>query len=381
MANGGGIWAERLNGMLGQTRSPRQTAWLGREMNKLNFSPEEIVERMERGRLSPEDTRRIKWEIVDQTLYVSGKGRQTEFMQSPLGRFVEQFKFWTVNTGRLLKQNVIEEARHGNLAPMARMIVLFPIFGELYADVRSLVRGTSRPSDPGERILEDFFMVGGLALIGDLIQQIQRRDMTGALTWAAGPTVSTLADVGAQAYRGIEAGVTQNAEALRQQMQQTGRWLTQRGLPFIGPWLSQQMRTDPQAKKRAEYTWDQRLGLDPWQRALDHAERLEARKKATMAHVNELAASGQIVAARSVLDSFNAQHGTRLALDPAAVMKRREREMMRTNPRATAVERTRRLSPGVRAILEQGLKEGEYAMPGGRCWRRPRRTSDGKPRR
>jgi hypothetical protein len=350
MANGGAVWAQRLDKMLASgDLSAGQTAWLRRQLDTYHFSPKEIDARFRDGGLSPEDVRRIQWETVDQVLfYPAGKARQTEFAQHPLGRVVLQFRNWVVNQGRLLNQSVIDEMRHGNYAPAARMVPIFPILGELYLDGKSLVTGVSRPDSVAARVFEDVLAVGGLAQVGDLIQAYGRRGATGALQWASGASLTNAADIVEQAYK----GVLRAFDGGKNPWPATARWWVKQ-TPFVGQWLSNQMRTDAKAMRDADRTWDQRLGLDSVDNALRQAERDKTMGRAVMARALELAAGGDVTAAQTLLEEFNQAHGTALALNPTSIQRRQEKVIRQSTPEGRRQERLQRLPPAARSRIEQ----------------------------
>ena len=360
-ANAGRLWAQRLNGMLGGGRRPRETAWLGRELERLNFSRDEIASRMREGRLQDEDVRRIAWELVDQTMYTQGAARRSEFMEHPLGRAVMQFKFWGINTGRLLHQMAWEEGiKNRNPAVLARMAILFPLLGELTNDFRSLARGTPRehPLDPEQplqvfyRFLEDFNTVAGFGLVSEFFDRVNQAGARGALGWLAGPALGDAAQIAENGWKTLTAAVNQDEGKLRQ-MIDTNLRFGARQIPFVGPQLSNYMRTDPQAAKRAEQTWQQRLGIDPWDNRLKALERIDRMGHATAKRANELAGKGQVDEAQALLDRFNLQHGTRYTLNAGAISRRKTQEAQKADPEAERIARLRKLSPAVRALLDE----------------------------
>lgn len=338
-ANAGRAWGNRLNRLLGASRSPRDTAFLERELTRLNFSKPEITQAMEQGRLGPESLNRVAWEIVDQTMFISGAGRRTEFMQHPLGRALSQFKFWGINAGRLIHQMAWQEGvLNRNPSVLAQMALVWPLMGELTNDLRALARGTERDNDPftptgfTKRFFEDFFVVGGFGLVTEATEAFTRSGERGMFNFISGPTISDAIKIGNLAHRAIGAAVNQNPDELERTLRESGRFVT-RQIPFVGPILSQQMREDPRAERRARLTWDQRLGLDPEHARIRRLERLDRQAGRAVRAADQRAASGDVEGARESLERFNRAHGTFLRLSPSGIRAQQRRSQPEAPPR------------------------------------------------
>jgi hypothetical protein len=245
-----------------------------------------------------------------------------------------------------MKQAVWDEARQGNFAPLGRLLAVCAGVGEAVADVRALVRGSERPTGTVDRLLDNCTTVAGFGLGGDLVQAAARRGVEGAATYLVGPFFSDALQVGVHAGRAVEA--TAEGDDLRRdrELAWLGRFAA-RQLPYGGPRLSEQLRTDPAAEARGRKTWEQRLGFDPGERQLRAVESINQRARLAQRYANDLAAAGRLEEAQAYLARFNERFGTAVRLSPEAIRHRRREEADPTGARV------RRLAPGVRGLARE----------------------------
>jgi hypothetical protein len=85
--------------------------------------------------------------------------------QTPLGRVLTQFKSFSFNQGRFLRDRVLGEAAAGNLRPLATMAAVYPIAGELVASSLAFVKGRERDEDGLSRFVTNVSMLGGFGLV------------------------------------------------------------------------------------------------------------------------------------------------------------------------------------------------------------------------
>lgn len=259
-ANAGLSWARTLEQRLAQLGEGRGREWMTRELERLNFAPDEIRQTLGARALTEEQRGRVAWAITDQTQFLGRRYRRSEFFNTPLGSVVGQFKTFAVNAGRMLKQNVLDEARHGNFAPLARVAVLFPLVGEGVQDVKAILRGSERPDHPLARALDNVMAVGGLGLTADLMQAVARRGNAGALAWLAGPAFTDASQAMERLY-GLGSALSEGDEdKVGQRARSLGR-LGMRQVPFVGPTLEQATREDPKGRQLQEMTVGERLKL------------------------------------------------------------------------------------------------------------------------
>ncbi len=84
--------------------------------------------------------------------------------QTPLGRVLTQFKSFSFNQGRFLRDRVLGEAAAGNLRPLVTMASVYPIAGELVASSLNFVKGKERDEDGLSRLVTNISMLGGFGL-------------------------------------------------------------------------------------------------------------------------------------------------------------------------------------------------------------------------
>lgn len=348
-ANAGLRWAQKLEAHLN-----RPSPWLRRELDRLNFTPDEITARLTARQFEAGDAGRIAWAIVDQTQFLTRMARRSEFFNTPLGQVMGQFKTFAINAGRLIRLSVWEEVKHGNLLPAAKMVALFPVAGEVVNDLRALARGSERPTDYTTRVLENFFAVGGLGLATDFVQSTAR-GTRGIFSFFAGPAFSDAETV----IRELSTVARTADDPLARERAGTrlGSWAV-RQIPYAGPQLAEALRTDPQAEARARMTWQQRLKVDPADVAFRKAEVLHRRQQAVVRAADKLAAQGKMLEAHALIDRFNRQHGTQARLSVSGVVRqRRTQQLLEAPPEVQQAERFRRLGPGGRGLVGPSLDE------------------------
>lgn len=238
-------WAQKIERHLEALSRPvsfgsgYRRRWLERELTRLNFSRREIENLLKVRRLTDDDKARIAWAIVDQTQYLQKAARRSEFFNTDLGRVMGQFKSFGINTARLFKQSVLEEARHGNFLPLARMLAIFPIVGEVATDLRAILTRRKRRGDVDtatgilERLLENIASVGSIGITHDLLTALYQ-GRAGA--WLLGPTVSDVAQASANLLRAVDPTGTY--------VDRERAWLALfrqavRNIPYVGPGIAE----------------------------------------------------------------------------------------------------------------------------------------------
>mgnify|MGYP001598002655 CR=1 FL=1 len=354
----GRVWAGKLDGWL---QAGQRGEWMGRELERLNFSREEIDAIRQAGRLRPGDHERVAWGIVDQTQFLLRQERRSAFFSSPLGQAVGQFKIFSINSGRLMHQMVVRELRHGDPRTVANVVavlgILFPIVGEVALDVRSLVRGRPRGTTIDtltERILEDFFAVAGFGIAADFLETVAQYGARGAGSFLMGPGLTDAITLAERALKTATAPFREQGD-LSRELRTDARFLA-RNIPYIGPQLAEALRGDPQAVKHAQDTWQQRLGIDPIDARLRRAETEQRRIRKAQTEANRLAGEGKIEDARKIIQAIPGAH-----LSPSAIARRRQQI---GNPDEDAAkrqyrERINRLSPALRGRLLQEMSGAE----------------------
>jgi hypothetical protein len=351
--NAGKAWSGKLDGWL---RRGEREAFVRRELERLNFSAEEVADRMNAHQLRAGDETRIQWAVVDQTQFLATRARRTEgyYAHPLLGPVLMQFKHFSINNGRLMRQMFATELRRGDPRSIANAVatlaVAFPLIGELALDTRAFLRGRSRETDidhPVSRVLEDFFAVGGFGLATDFVESLAHGGRAAAFSTIAGPGFTDAVTAADHLYR-MGTALGGDAGEFKKASRNASRYLA-RQIPYVGPRLSEALRVDQKGEDAVASTWSERLGYrtDFKRIALEDKQR-----KAVQAQANALAAQGRPDAAHALIDAWNIAHSSARAQLSAASITRRQHQAQQTPEQ----RRLGRLSPEARARLRRELE-------------------------
>jgi hypothetical protein len=123
----------------------------------------------------------------------------------PLGRVMSQFKTFALGQGRFIRDQVLLEAREGNLKPLAYFMSIYPMAGEVISEAKAFAKMQDRKSfsltgeDDLDRVIQDFTMVGGLGILSDLYTSARFGESLNAFV---GPGIGDFADISAQLAQG-----------------------------------------------------------------------------------------------------------------------------------------------------------------------------------
>ncbi len=198
-ANAGAKYATRLFEDLQRNRNNTR-AW--DTLEQFGINPENALED---GVLTPDDILIFAKKFTDLTQFRSRPQDIPLFASSPAGKVFFQFKSYIYGQTRLLNDEIIGEikaavsgggggARRSWRALRALLIlaILFPMAGEVISDIRAIMKGQKRKTKGLDRYLDDVAQVGTAGILGDLINASHYQG--GILKWAAGPSVSEVAD-------------------------------------------------------------------------------------------------------------------------------------------------------------------------------------------
>jgi len=122
--------------------------------------------------------------------------------KNPFMRMATLYKQFAYNQTRFIKDYVVKPAiLHGELRPLVYMTLLFPTFGEVFADVKNLVlRGNlkNRPDSKFllDRALDNLSYVGGFGVVQDIMYAFSVPTEEAVWRFLAGPVFSDAVDVG-----------------------------------------------------------------------------------------------------------------------------------------------------------------------------------------
>lgn len=126
---------------------------------------------------------------AQRTQFFPGRTTRPIFWDHPIGRLAFQFKTFALGQARFLRDGILSEAANGNLRPLATLVALGPISGELVSDAKSIIRGRGRDDHGFDRVVDNLTYVGGFGIAGDFLAAAQRKNLADFLL---GPTVSDL---------------------------------------------------------------------------------------------------------------------------------------------------------------------------------------------
>ena len=93
-------------------------------------------------------------------------------LKDPVGATVFQFIATPFIIGRNIAQNVIASTLRGNLVPLGRFLAYAGAVGEIPAQVKALIRGKERPSNPAIRYIENMANVVGFGIVESIMRPI-----------------------------------------------------------------------------------------------------------------------------------------------------------------------------------------------------------------
>lgn len=190
----------------------------------LNEAGIDVDEALARGFLTEDDFGIAAQKLVGATQFLNRNIDLPVFAASPLGKVLFQFKNFAYMQARFLKRQFMTDLERGDYAKAMRNIVIlgtvFPMTGEVLADVRSLVTGEKRPTPILDRYISNMANAGAYGLFYDFFNQAVRGDV---VDFVAGPT---LGDAGKwlQGITNVASGNFESggSQLLRQGLKQTG---------------------------------------------------------------------------------------------------------------------------------------------------------------
>ena len=198
---------------------------------------------VKRGKLSPDDILIAAKKFSDLTQFRSRPQDLPLFASSNAGKVFFQFKTFIYNQTRLIGKETIGEFRVGRFGRGTRGLivlgVLFPMAGEVTQDLRSLIKGRPRPTDPFARYLDNIGASGALGVLEGLQSGVYGE----GASFIAGPTVGTAGDI-------IEFTARQLTDDPKKRPSKAQRTLQFAVRQFPEPAKSITRRLTPRKKKR-----------------------------------------------------------------------------------------------------------------------------------
>ncbi|MEM5853847.1 MAG: hypothetical protein QW228_05760 [Candidatus Aenigmatarchaeota archaeon] len=204
--NAGVKYAERLFEKL--KKNPTDT-FARQVLEELGINTAEVLKR---GKLLENELLRAGFRIQELTQFRYRPADFPAFYASEFGRLMFQFKSFAYNQTLFLKKQLIDEFSKGRIGRGIRNLLIFslifPIGGEVLADIRSLIRGEKRPTNALDRYLSDIFTVGGVGIISDLLESARKKRLAetilGPALGSGTEAIETLVSMGERVVKGKE---------------------------------------------------------------------------------------------------------------------------------------------------------------------------------
>jgi hypothetical protein len=156
-------------------------------------------EALRRGFLTNEDILTAAKRMSDRTQFRAGPTDLPVAFQTPEGKILLQFKSFAFQQGKFLKDQLKKDIQNNNMKSVARTLltlgIIFPMGGEVIADVKSLITGRERPTDALERYISNLMQAGGLGITSDLLESAREKRTLQAITGPTFGTLSRIADI------------------------------------------------------------------------------------------------------------------------------------------------------------------------------------------
>jgi hypothetical protein len=134
-----------------------------------------------------------------ETQFQPVRTRVPQLWATPTGRVFAQFKTFALNQAILLRDSVLAEAAMGNMRPLAYLLGIYPVAGELIGTLTYGVRAMPDPRSNGlMRAMEDMLFPGGLGIVSTIVQAAAWNRPLDAL---AGPTITDTTSIAAAVLR------------------------------------------------------------------------------------------------------------------------------------------------------------------------------------
>ena len=130
----GKLHAESLTKKLKKTPN-NEYAW--RQLESLGLDPQKLI----KGDLTPEELIIAANKMSEKTQFKPNVLNTPRLWKTPLGRVAMQFKSFTFMQTRFITDEVLKEARKGNLLPMARFLAVVPVASALRYEAYNKMTG------------------------------------------------------------------------------------------------------------------------------------------------------------------------------------------------------------------------------------------------
>lgn len=190
-ATSGKAFAQDLASKL-QGATGRGAETIKRHLRAMNIEPMDVIQRG--FKLTQEEELKAARSIISRSQFKVRPQDLPLYWNGPLGKLVTQFSSFGFKAAKMINEEVIQEARQGNVKPLVRFLLVTPFVGEIIADVQSLVKNRDRPEELWKRIAENYAAVGAFGLFYDAFRSTSYGEV-GVLRRIAGPSISDVAQL------------------------------------------------------------------------------------------------------------------------------------------------------------------------------------------
>jgi len=181
-----------------------------REFEKLNIDPDKVIEN---GGFTQAEKNKIMRTFAFDSQFSLRPQDLPLWWSSPMGKMVTQWKPWGYKMTQLIRDNVISEVRHGNIAPLVTMLTAYGITGEAVNYIIDNIRSTAnfnpneddkKKETPNEksligkinegdldgvtkRVIEDLSGLGAMSMYWDIIRSYGYGKYGQGISVLAGP--------------------------------------------------------------------------------------------------------------------------------------------------------------------------------------------------
>lgn len=182
----------------------------------------DVEEAKLRGFLAPDDFVSSAQSLVEKTQFAGRSSDLPAFASTPMGKVIFQFKTFAYQQMKFLTKELKDNAQNNPKKFLRNIMILgavFPMVGEVLADVRSLLTQEKRPTKAFDRYMSDLASAGAWGLALDFWNSAERGK---TIEFGAGVTISDAAkyleQVGVPAAKGEfeKAGTNLTKQLLRQ---------------------------------------------------------------------------------------------------------------------------------------------------------------------
>jgi len=243
----GFVWMERMNRIISANAGKNYSIDIGKRLlnnpkdklairafKRMKIDPKEVLKK---GIVTDEMQQTAAQQVTNITQFRAGPLDLPLFFTSPEGKLLAQFKTFSFNQAKMVKNLLKEEVAKGNLRPLITAVALMPILGEGVKDLRGLLSGQVRDSKGMERILDNISAVGAAGMLNDLWASASYNNIEGAMLGPTGSDISKILEGSQRALKGKPESLTR---------------FGLRNIPIVGPRIANTVVPSRRLKRMRE---------------------------------------------------------------------------------------------------------------------------------